>query len=103
MLSSFSFPWAENEDMPDGLPALTADAPWAVEAWNPALEKEVSQPNLTSPRLDEDGALRLMESLMELEDVLVWRHLSCCRGSRCSVLPYLLLSLVLFSLFGLAC
>ena len=43
MLSSFSLPWAENEDMSDGLPALTADAPWAVEAWNPALEKEVSE------------------------------------------------------------
>ena len=78
MLSSFSFAWAENEDMPDGLPALTADAPGAVEAWDPTLKKEVSQPNLASPRLDEDGALGLMESLMELEDVLVWRHLSCC-------------------------
>ena len=42
MLSSFSFPWAENEDMPDGLPTLTADALGAVEAWDPTLKKEVS-------------------------------------------------------------
>ena len=71
MLSSFSFPWAENEDMPDGLPALTADAPGAVEAWDPAFKEEVSQLNLASPRLNEDGALGLMESLMELKDMLV--------------------------------
>ena len=71
MLSSFSLPWAENEDMPDGLPALAAVAPWAVEAWNPAFKEEVSQPNLASPRLDEDRALRLVESLIELKDVLV--------------------------------
>ena len=64
MLSSFSFPWAENEDMPDGLPALTADAPGAVEAWNPTLKKEVSQLNLASPRLNKDRALGLIESLM---------------------------------------
>ena len=66
MLSSFSLPWAENEDMPDRLPALTAVAPWAVEAWNPTFKEEVSQPNLASPCLDEDRALGLVESLMEL-------------------------------------
>ena len=42
MLSSFSFPWAEDEDMLDGLLALTADALRAVEAWDPTLKKEVS-------------------------------------------------------------
>ena len=103
MLSSFSFPWAENEDMPDGLPTLTADAPGAIEARDPTLKKEVSQPNLASPRLDEDGALGLMESLMELEDVLVWRHLSCCRGSCCSILLRLLPSLKPVSLLSLMC
>ena len=103
MLSSFSFPWAENEDMPDGLPALTTDAPGAVEAWDPTLKKEVSQPNLASPRLNKDGALRLMESLMELEDVLIWRHLSCCQGSCCSIFLRLLLSLKPVSLLSFIC
>ena len=103
MLSSFSFPWAENEDMPDGLPTLTAVTPWAVEAWNPALKKEVSQPNLAGPRLDEDRALCLMKSFMELKDVLVWRHLGCCRGSRCSVFLRLLPSLEPVSLLSLIC
>ena len=103
MLSSFSLPWAENENMSDGLPALTADAPGAVEAWDPTLKKEVSQPNLASPRLDEDGALGLMESLMELEDVLVWRHLSYCRGSCYSILLRLLPSLKPVSLLSLIC
>ena len=78
MLSSFSLPWAENEDMPDSLPALAAVAPWAVEAWNPALEEEVSQPDLASPCLDEDRALSLVEPLMKLEDMLVWRLFGCC-------------------------
>ena len=101
MLSSFSFPWAENEDMPDGLSALTAVAPGAVKAWDPTLKKEVSQPNLASPRLDEDRALCLVKSFMELKDVLVWRHLGCCRGSRYSVFLRLLPSLEPVSLLSL--
>ena len=103
MLSSFCFLWAENEDMPDGLPALTADAPGAVEARDPTLKKEVSQPNLASPRLNKDGALGLIESLIELKDVLIWRHLSCCRGLCCSILLRLLPSLKLVSLLSLMC
>ena len=103
MLSSFSFLWAENEDMPDGLPTPTAVTPWAVEAWNPALRKEVSQPNLAGPRLDEDRALCLVESLMELKDVLVWQYLGYCRGSCCSVFLRLLLSLKPVPLLSLMC
>ena len=71
MLSSFSLPGAENEDMPDRLPALAAVAPWAIEAWNPTFKEEVSQPNLASPCLDEDRALRLVEPLVELKGMLV--------------------------------
>ena len=63
--------------MPDRLPALTAVAPWAVEAWNPTFKEEVSQPNLASPCLDEDGALRLMEPLMKLKDTLIRRLFGC--------------------------
>ena len=81
MLSSFSLPWAENEDMSGGLPALTGDAPWAVEARNPAFKEEVSQPDLAGPCLDEDRALRLMEPLMELKDMLV-RRLFVISGAR---------------------
>ena len=64
--------------MSDGLPTLTADAPGAIEAWNPAFKEEVSQSDLASPCLDEDRALRFMEPLMELEDMLIWRLFSCC-------------------------
>ena len=78
IITSFSLLWAENEDVPDRLPALTAVVPWAVEAWNPALEEEVSQPYLASPYLDEDRAFGFVEPLIELKDVFVWRHLSCC-------------------------
>ena len=79
MLSSFSLSWAENEDMADGLSPLTTVAPWAVEAWDPTFKEEVSQPDLARPCLDEDRALSLMESLVELKDVLIWRHLGCYR------------------------
>lgn len=87
MLSSFSLPWAENEDMPDDLPALTTVAPWTVEAWNPTLKEEVSQPYLARPCLNEDRALGLVEPLMKLKDTLFRRLFSCCWSLRCLVLP----------------
>ena len=103
MLSSFALSWAENENVADGFSPLTTVAPWTVEAWNPALEEEVSQSDLAGPCLDENRALSLVESLVELKDVLVWRHLGCYRGSRCSVLLRLLPSLMPVSLLGLVC
>ena len=106
MLSSFSLSWAENEDMQDRLPALTTVAPRTVEAWNPTLEEEVSQPDLARPCLDEDRTLRLVEPLVKLEDMLVWRLFGCCWSSRCLVLPRcraLLLSLEPVSLLRLVC